>query len=106
MSEETKRKRVKYLTRSVKYTDVTAMCLDLTTAEPHTNCFELEGKFKSEEKMLLELRKQHDTEMFKVVAITSTAEKEKLMGMPMDMFLSHAIAFDPLTRQPLLENEE
>lgn len=101
MSETKKRKRVKYLTRSVKYTEATALCLDVTTAEPSTNVFELEGKFTSEEKMLAELRKQHDTELLKVVAITSTEEKENLMGIPMDMFLSNAIELDPVTRQPL-----
>lgn len=100
MSETKKRKRAKYLTRSIKYTEATALCLDVSTAEPTTNVFSLEGKFKSEEKILLELRKHHDTEMFKVVAITSTEEKENLMGIPMDMFLTNAIALDPVTRQP------
>lgn len=106
MSEEKKRfKKVKYVTRSFDLTKVTALCMDVNTAEPTTQTYELEGTYKDEKKLLNRLRETYETGEFKIVAITSHEKTSKILGMPLDAFIDQATELDPETRQAF-EREE
>lgn len=106
MSEEKKRfKKVKYVTRSFDLTSVTTLCMDVNTAESTTQVYELEGSYKDDKKLLNHLRDTYESDEFKIVAITSTEKKAKILGIPLNLFIELATELDPETRQAY-EREE
>lgn len=95
------------VTRTILGTKVTAIVMDMNTCEPSSVTYEIGGQHTNNEKLLNKVRKEHDTEDFKVVKITDVEPFEKRYGMKESDFISHATELELLPRRkshaPVLE---
>ena len=95
--------RQQMVTRTVDSTLVTALCVDITTQETLTNSYDISGKFaddeKGSEKLLKATKKVAETDTIKVVSILSKENKETLMGMTEQEFMSLAKELPPRTKK-------
>ena len=101
---ETNMARVRMVTRTINVTVIEAMCVDTLTAEVSIKELELTGETFTEEKALKALKKEYETETFKVVAIQKMKVHEEMYGLKEIDFLKVAQKLDPATRK-LLESE-
>lgn len=97
--------RTRMITRTINVTVVEAMCVDASTAEVTVKSLELTGETFTTEKALKELKKEYETDTFKVVAIQKMEVHEEMYGLKEIDFLKVAQKLDPATRK-LLDNEE
>lgn len=79
--------RVKNLTRTLKITRVTALILNVETAEPFNKTFNLEGTYKNDEAILKALKKEYEDDVCKVVHIVDTEVITKKLSMPVQNFI-------------------
>lgn len=79
--------RVKNITRTLKFTRVTALMLNVETAEPFNETFNLEGTFKNDEAILKALKKGYEDEVCKIVHIVGTEVITKKLSMPVQSFI-------------------
>lgn len=79
--------RVKNITRTLKITRVTALMLNVETAEPFNETFNLEGTFKNDEAILKALKKKYEDEVCKIVHIVDTEVITKKLSMPVQNFI-------------------
>lgn len=86
--------RERMITRTVESTIAYAMCIDTETANVSIEQFRISGKFEEKE-LLKKLKKNYETDTFKVVAIQSTEIEEKLYGMTEELFISMAEVLPP-----------
>lgn len=89
------------VTRSIKSTVVNALCLNVETAEPSNESFELARTYATEDKLMKALKENYETETLKIVHVVDTHEKETLYGMSENEFMKHAVELDPATRKAL-----
>ena len=89
------------ITRTIMSTRATVLCLNVETAEPTTEVFELARTYKDEDKLMKALKAQYENESTKLVHITDITEVEKLYGMSETDFMLNAVELDPTTRKPL-----
>ena len=82
--------RESMVTRTVLGTKVTALAMDTNTCEPLNVTYEIGGRHINSEKPLDKVRKEHDTEDFKVVKIVDVEPFEKRYGMKESDFIAHA----------------
>lgn len=97
--------RVRMVTRTINVTEVEAMCVNTNTCEVSIKSLELTGETFTEEKALKALKKEYETETFKVVAIQKMEVHEEMYGLKEIDFLKVAQKLDPATRKAL-ESEE
>lgn len=97
--------RTRMITRTINLTVVEAMCVDTLTAEVTVKRLELTGETFSEEKALKALKKEYETDTFKIVAIQKMELREEMYGLKEIDFLKVAQKLDPATRKAL-EDEE
>lgn len=97
--------RTRMITRTINVTVVEAMCVDTQSAEVTVKSLELTGETFTDEKALKALKKEYETDTFKVVAIQKMEVHEEMYGLKEIDFLKVAQKLDPATRK-LLENEE
>lgn len=97
--------RTRMVTRTINVTVVEAMCVDTSIAEVTVKTLELTGGTFTDEKALKALKKEYETDTFKVVAIQKMEVHEEIYGLKEIDFLKVAQKLDPATRK-LLENEE
>lgn len=97
--------RTRMVTRTIKVTVVQAMCIDTQSAEVTVKSLELTGETFTDEKALKALKKEYETDTFKVVAIQKMEVHEEMYGLKEIDFLKIAQKLDPTNRK-LLENEE
>lgn len=86
--------RVRMVTRTIEVTEVEVMCLNTTTCEVSIKTFEITGKHDNA-KALEKVRKLHETNEFKCVAVQTNITKEVLYGMPEDDFIKLAKVLPP-----------
>lgn len=79
--------RVKNITRTFKITRVTALMLNVETAEPFNETFNLDGTFKNDEAILKALKKEYEDEVCKVVHIVATEVITKKLSMSVQNFI-------------------
>lgn len=79
--------RVKNITRTLKITRVTALILNVETAETFNETFNLEGTFKNDEAILKALKKEYEDEVCKIVHIVDTEVITKKLSMPIQRFV-------------------
>lgn len=79
--------RPKEITRTLKITQVTALMLNVETAEPFNETFNLEGTYKNDEAILKALKKEYEDEVYKVVHIVATEVITKKLSMPIQFFI-------------------
>lgn len=91
--------RESMVTRTVLGTKVTVLAMDTNTCEPSNVTFEIGGSHVNDEKLLNKVRKENDTEDFKVVKILSVDPFEKRYGMKESDFIAHAVELEPLPKR-------
>lgn len=94
------------ITRTVEATKVDVLGLDINTAEPENRTYYLPGKFKDEKKLLNKVKKEFETDDFKVATIVSSEVVSTLYGITVDDFIKNAKVLDPETRKPIDETED
>lgn len=82
--------RQRMVTRTIKTLEVTVLCLDTETAEPSNMTVAVSATIKGEKAMLNAVRKQVETDDFKVVKVVKTEEHEALYRMAEEDFIAHA----------------
>lgn len=97
--------RTRMVTRTINVTVIEAMCVDTLTTEVSTKKLELTGELFTEEKAIKALKKEYETNTFKVVAIQKMEVHEEMYGLKEIDFLKVAQKLDPATRK-VLESEE
>lgn len=83
------------VTRTVETTTVTALCLDTVSCEPCNKETTLAGVFKSEEKMLKEVKKALEKDGIAVAKIVDVKVNENLYGMSLEKFVQNAEILPP-----------
>ena len=91
--------RESMVTRTVLGTKVTVLAMDTVSCEPSNVTYEIGGQYTNDEKLLKKVRKEHDTEDFKVVKIVSVEPFEKRYGMKESDFIAHAEELEPLPKR-------
>lgn len=87
--------RVRMVTRTVTVTTVGVMCLDVTTAEVQITNFEMSGTYADFDSALKAVKKVHETDTFKCVAVQHMTENEVLYGMTELEFIQMAKVLPP-----------
>ena len=85
--------RERMVTRTVKVTRIEVLCLDIETANPEINIYELTGTY-TEEKALKKAKETYETQTLKLVSVNRIEEKEKLYGMRELDFIKYAVEMD------------
>lgn len=91
--------RESMVTRTVLGTKVTVLAMDTVSCEPINVTYEIGGQCTIGEKLLNKVRKEHDTEDFKVVKIVAVEPFEKRYGMKESDFIAHAEELEPLPKR-------
>jgi hypothetical protein len=91
--------RESMVTRTVIGTKVTVLAMDTNTCEPCNVTYEIGGQHTNDEKLLNKIRKEHDTEVFKVVKILAVEPFEKRYGMLEAVFIANATELEPLPKR-------
>lgn len=93
--------RTPMVTRTLISTRVNVLCLDVLTAEPTNQTFDIARTFKDEDKLMKALKAEYETDSLKLVHIVDTTTVEKLYGMTETEFMNHARELDPATRKAI-----
>lgn len=87
--------RERMVTRTVLATEVTALCLNIETAEPFNRDVTLSGTFKDKKALEKAAKKVIDTDTVKCVSIVDCNETETLYGMTEQQFIELANILPP-----------
>lgn len=91
------------VTRTITATKITALCLNIETAEPFNKEVTLSGTFKDEKSMMKAAEKLLNTETEKAVHIVSSEEIETLYGMTEQEFIQKAKVLPPRPKKEKTE---
>lgn len=92
--------RERMVTRTVLTTECEVLCLNVSTVETTVQTFTLTGKQDNAEQILKALKKEHETDTFKLVALQGEPTyKETMYGMKEIDFINIAKKLDPDTRK-------
>lgn len=91
--------RESMVTRTVLGTTVTVLAMDTNTCESSNVTYKIGGSYANDEKLLNKVRKEHDTEDFKIVKIVDVEPFEKRYGMKEGDFIAHAVELNPLPKR-------
>lgn len=78
------------ITRTFKTHRITALCLDITTAEPQNVTVTLPRVLNDEKKTMAAVKAAIETDTLKAVSIVDSEVIEQLYTMDEDFFLAHA----------------
>lgn len=78
------------VTRTLKSTEVSVLCLDIETAEPFNRTIILPRTYKNDEAMLKVAKAEIDTDKVKAVAIAASKVKLCKYGMSEATFIANA----------------
>lgn len=87
--------RERMVTRTVELTVAEVMTLNTATAEVATVTYKVGGTFKDTNAVLKAVKKLHETDTFKCVAVQSVSTEEVLYGMPEAEFIKLAKVLPP-----------
>lgn len=87
--------RTPQVTRTIKTTIVTVLCLDIVNGEPFNKQVTLPRTYKDEKAMLKEVEKVINTDNQKAVHIVNFTVEEKLYGMSEQKFIETADELPP-----------
>lgn len=92
--------RERMVTRTVLTTECEVLCVNVSTVETTIQTFTLTGKQENTEQILKVLKKEHETDTFKLVALQGDpVYKETMYGMKEIDFINIAKKLDPETRK-------
>lgn len=80
----------KFLTRTMKSTRASILCMDIETAEPMNETIVLAGTFKNENELLKTAKKHLENNRVKCVAVAASQVETALYKMSEDFFLANA----------------
>ena len=80
----------KYLTRTMKSTRASILCMDIETAEPMNETGVLAGKYNTDHDILKQAKKQIENDRVKCVAVANSQTETALYRMSEDFFLANA----------------
>ena len=80
----------KFITRTMKSTRVSILCVDTQTAETFNKIVLLSGTFKNEDEILKQAKKTIETGSIKAVDVAASQIEQGLYRMPEDVFLANA----------------
>ena len=83
------------VTRTIKSTKVNALCLNLISAEPFNEVFNLAGTYKDNAKIKKELEKTYNNDEHIIAHIVEVSEVETLYGMTEQKFIENAEILPP-----------
>lgn len=98
--------RERMVTRTVTVTVSEVMCLNITNAEVQIVSLELSGSYPDNDSILKALKKVHETDTFKCVAIQEVEEREILYGMKEIDFIKIARILPPRTKSANADSED
>ena len=87
------------VTRTIKSTIATVLCLDVEKAEPFNYTVELARTYKDEKHLMRIIREKVDTDDVKAVHLVSVDVKKALYGMYEEDFIEHAKELSPTTKE-------
>lgn len=87
--------RERMITRTIKETNVKVMCVDVITADVTVMEYTLVGEFHKKEDIMKTLKKEKETDEFKLVNIQTVETVEKLYGMAEADFIKLAKELPP-----------
>mgnify|MGYP003289774074 CR=1 FL=1 len=87
--------RIAMVTRTINFTEVTALTVDVVAQSTATHVYTLSGTFTENDKLIKALKKEFETDTIKVVSVLSTTVNEKLYGMTEQEFMSLAKVLPP-----------
>ena len=90
--------RERMVTRTLTISEVSALVVDITTAQTATKIYTITGEIDAAG-ALKQLKKLYETETEKIVATTDIQTVEKLYGLPEVEFFKVAVELDPETRK-------
>jgi len=92
--------RERMVTRTVLTTECEVLCVNVSTVETTVQTFTLTGKQENVDQILKSLKKEHETDTFKLVALQGDPVfKETMYGMKEIDFINIAKKLDPDTRK-------
>ena len=91
------------VTRTITATKITALCLNIETAEPFNKEVTISGTFKDEKSIMKADEKLLKTETEKAVHIVSSEEIETLYGMTEQEFIQKAKVLPPRPKKEKTE---
>lgn len=83
------------VTRTLKSTEATFLCINVESAEPFNQTISLPGTYKSDEAIEKRGREIINKDGVRMAALVSKEEKEALYGMPEMDFIAHAKVLPP-----------
>lgn len=92
--------RERMVTRTVLTTECEVLCVNVSTVETTIQTFTLTGKQENVDQILKSLKKEHETDTLKLVALQGDpVYKETMYGMKEIDFINIAKKLDPDTRK-------
>ena len=92
--------RERMITRTVLTTECEVLCVNVSTVETTIQTFTLTGKQDNVEQILKSLKKEHETDTFKLVALQGDPVfKETMYGIKEIEFINIAKKLGPDTRK-------
>lgn len=82
--------RERMVTRTVNVSKVEVLCMDTEKAEVVVKVYDIGGGLTDENLILKAIKKQHETDTFKCVKVSSVEQYEVLYGMPESKFIELA----------------
>lgn len=86
------RKRV--VSRTVKQTTATCLCVDVTSNETMNQTFTMPFIYKDDETLLKKIKKENETDTVKIVAVITSSVINTLMEMDEEDFIKNARIVD------------
>ena len=87
--------RIAMVTRTINFTEVTALTVDVVAQSTATQVYTLSGTYAENEKLIKALKKEYESDTIKIVSVLSTEVQEKLYGMTEQEFMSLAKVLPP-----------
>ena len=87
--------RIAMVTRTINFTQVTALTVDVVAQATATQVYTLSGTFADNEKLIKALKKEYESDTIKVVSVISSEVQEQLYGMTEQEFMSLAKVLPP-----------
>ena len=98
-------RKIKYVTRTVKFTEATCVTLCLHDNTVSEKVFSVIGTLNGE-KLLSAIRSSYETDFDKIVTVKTAETKERLFALNEEVFLLSGFELDPKTRKPITSNDD
>lgn len=92
------------VTRTIKTTTATALCVNTITAEPYNETVTVSGEYTDTKKLLKVIKRKLETEDVSVAAVVESHVNETLYGMTEETFIANAEILPTRTKKETEEN--